>query len=325
MDERINLTDWIECTVETERAAAEAVCAALETAGFRNFEIDDPAEMAEFLAENPLNWDYVDEALLNAPKSPPVIKFYAAANENGRRQADFARLILDDLKKADYGLDFGSLRFTAREVRDDWSDKWKEHYKPFTVGERLLIRPPWEEAPEAGGRAVVTLDPASAFGTGQHHSTRMCLEVLERKVTPGIRVLDIGCGSGILALSALLLGASRAVLLDIDRNAVEIALQNAALNGIPPEKIIARAGDLASLAGLVEPGFDIVVSNIVADAIIDLSPLVPRFIRRGGAYISSGIISGRENEVIDALKKAGFHDLEIFSSEDWRCVLCVFS
>ena len=211
---------------------------------------------------------------------------------------------------------------TVSTVEDsDWENNWREYYKPIPVGERLVVVPEWEEIP-AGGRLPLRLDPGLIFGTGSHATTRMCLEALEEYAGPGKRVLDLGCGSGILGIGALVLGCDSCLGCDIDPKAPDVAAANAALNDFGPDRIRIVAGDViadASLRRSFGSGYDIVLANIVSDVIIPLSAHVPAFLRNDGVFITSGIIQGRQAEVEAAIEKAGFRILRHLYEEDWHC------
>ena len=202
---------------------------------------------------------------------------------------------------------------TAGCAMEDWINNWKKYFKPIEVGKRLLIRPIWEEMEDATGRVVLDLEPGLAFGTGTHETTRLCMELLENYVEPGDRVLDLGCGSGILSVAALLLGASEAVGVDIDELAVKTARENAALNHVE-NRFTALCGDLT--AG-VEGRFRVVVANIVADVILRLTGEIDAFLEKDAVYLMSGIIDTRAEEVKAALNRAGFARLEEREAKGW--------
>ena len=207
---------------------------------------------------------------------------------------------------------------------EDWENNWKIYYKPLEIGERLLVRPSWEQADDTG-RIVLSLDPGMAFGTGSHHTTRMCLEFLEKTVKDGDDMIDLGCGSGILSIGALLLGAKEALAVDIDPIAEKIAYENAAMNDITPDKYTVLIGDVLSDTALqdrlCEKRYDVVAANIVASVIIELTKIVPRMIKPDGVYIMSGIIGERLDEVLAALEENGFEVLEVRAGDDWRAVM----
>ena len=213
---------------------------------------------------------------------------------------------------------------TAFVEDSDWENNWREYYKPIEVGEKLVVVPEWEEAP-ADGRVPLVLDPGLIFGTGSHATTRMCLAALEKYASPGKRVLDLGCGSGILGIGALLLGCGSCLGVDIDPKAPDVVMHNAALNGIGPERMTAWAGDIlgdASLRARIGEGYELVLANIVADVIIPLSGMVQQFMSKDGIFICSGIIENRWPETAEALKANGLEILDHRSEEEWHCFVC---
>ena len=184
-------------------------------------------------------------------------------------------------------------------MEEDWINNWKQYFKPIPVGQKLLIRPTWEEVQDSGGRTVLDLDPGLAFGTGTHETTRLCMELLEQYVRPGMNVLDVGCGSGILSVAALLLGADKAVGVDIDELAVKTAVENAEINHVEDR----FTGICGNLTDQVTGTYDIVVANIVADVIIMLTKDVEQFMKPDTVYLMSGIIDTREQDVLAAVEQ----------------------
>ena len=202
----------------------------------------------------------------------------------------------------------------------DWENNWREYYKPIEVGEKLVVVPEWEPIPE-GGRVALRLDPGLIFGTGSHPTTRMCLAALENYVNQNTRVLDLGCGSGILGIGALVLGAGSCLGCDIDPKAPDVVMANAALNGIGGDRLSACSGDVvadASLRRRFGTGYDLVLANIVSDVILPLAPHVPGFLAPGGVFITSGIIEGRQDEVRAAVERAGLVIVEHRCEEEWH-------
>ena len=209
-------------------------------------------------------------------------------------------------------------------AESDWENNWREYYKPIEVGEKLVVVPEWEPVPE-DGRLPLRLDPGLIFGTGSHATTRMCLASLENYAAPGKKILDLGCGSGILGIGALVLGAERCTGCDIDPKAPDVAMANAALNGIGPDRFTVYAGDIISDAGLrreLGKGYDVVLANIVSDVIIPLSAFVRSFMAEDGVFITSGIIEGRQDEVRAALEKNGLAVTAHLCEEEWHCFVC---
>ena len=206
----------------------------------------------------------------------------------------------------------------------DWENNWKQFYKPMEIGERLLVVPEWEQAQE-DGRVKLVLNPGLTFGTGSHATTRLCLQALEQHIHGGEKVLDLGCGSGILSIAALLLGAKDAFACDIDDKCIGVAYENAALNGVGKKHYTVRAGDVLSDKRLQKEfggDYDVIVANIVADVIIALAPQVGKLLKKGGIFLCSGIIDDRADEVKEQLIAAGWQIEETRSSEGWFSYLC---
>lgn len=216
---------------------------------------------------------------------------------------------------------FGRLATELSNVREeDWANNWKQYFKPLTVGDKLVIKPSWEKYDGNDSRTILEIDPESSFGTGQHNTTQLCLELLEECLNEGDRVLDIGCGSGILSIAALLLGADSACAVDIDLNSVKIAGQNAAKNHIAPEKYVTYAGNIISDEALREKiggGYQLITANIVADVLIAMAPIFGKFLVPHGKIIISGIIIERCDEVMEAMEKNGFARTELRESGGW--------
>ncbi len=312
--------DWLELKIDTSHAGLDAVTDMLEQQGVTGVMIDDEADFQSFLENNRQYWDYVDDDLLAQKKGVSRVTFYLERNEDAYGTVAAVRMAMSALKK-DHP-EYAPLLLTMADVADeDWENNWKQFYKPMEIGSRLLVVPEWEEAADPT-RVKLVLNPGLTFGTGSHATTRLCLQALDTHIHGGERVLDLGCGSGILSIAALRLGAESAFACDIDEKCVDVAYENAALNGIGKDRYTVRWGDVLTDAALRQEmgaGYDIVVANIVADVIMGLSPHV---LKPGGLFLCSGIIDDRAAEVLEKLKADGWDVFEQRSSEGWFSYLC---
>ena len=302
---------YIEVTVNTPKEEIDLRCEQMAAMGAGGFVIENEDDFKEFLENNHQYWDYVDDELENKFDGVSRIKCYLMDDDEG----------LEILRKINAAYDDVLTGFVEDS---DWENNWREYYKPIEVGEKLVVVPEWEEAPD-DGRLPLRLDPGLIFGTGSHATTRMCLAALEDFSKPGVRVLDLGCGSGILGIGSLILGADSCLGVDIDPKAPDVVMSNAALNNLGADKMTAWAGDIisdASLRNRIGGGYQLVLANIVADVIIALAPLVRAFMAEGATFICSGIIENRWPETRAALEANGFEVLSHKSEEEWHCFVC---
>ena len=316
---------WLEITVFTTDEGADIVSARLSMLGINEVSVvQGHDEVERIMNEAVKYWDYAEDAAVN--QQPAVKAYVAMVPENYELPVRVEESMKElDKMRDEIGMDLGTLKVETREVdEEDWANNWKAYFQPIKVGGRLTVCPTWEETEDDGSRAILRIDPGMAFGTGTHHTTRMCLELLEKHLKGGELVADIGCGSGILSAAAILMGAKEAVALDIDPVATKIAAEMAEENGIDIMRYTVYTGDILSDKQIREAvtrrKYDIVLANIVANVIIALAPLVPKLMHEGSHFISSGIIDERLDEVIAALEENGLRVNEIRSGEDWRAL-----
>ena len=310
---------WIEVTIKTAPAAIDLVCDRLTVLGFDSFIIDDQEQFHEFLEQNRQYWDYVDEDLEKKMQGLSQIRLYLEDGPSAPETVSYLKDQLQTLRTQYPAIEFGPLAVELANVKDeDWENNWKQYYQPLPIGQKLLVVPEWLHPENPEHRVEVLLDPGMIFGTGAHASTQMCMRELERAIQGGEHVLDLG--SGILSITAILLGAAHATGVDIDPKAEDIARENAAINQIFSDRFAAVTGDVIGDQAMMESlkgHYDVVLANIVADVIIPLSRVVPEFMQEDSIFICSGILNTRLTEVLQALEKNGLQILSTEQQEDW--------
>ena len=316
--------EWTEVNIYTATPAIDLLCTKLEDIGIKGFVIRDAEDFNEFLENKNGQWDYIDDDLMGLSQCETCVTVYLPDNNQGRDMLSAIRSMLDEMKSADTDEVYGRLIAELSSIREeDWANNWKQYFKPIKIGEKLIIKPSWEECTDTENRKILEIDPASSFGTGQHHTTRLCLELLEKYLTGGEQILDMGCGSGILSIGTMLLGAKKAVAVDIDENSAVTAAENAEKNNIPKEKYITYFGNILTdekLSDTIDMKYDIITANIVADVLIAMKEHFVRYIKKNGTLIISGIIAERADEVISAIQSVGFEMTEINEKEGWVAV-----
>lgn len=307
--------DWAEVIIHTTTGGADAVSGLLMEHGASGTMIEDRSDIPDPAKPHGI-WELIDPALLESMPADVLVHAWfppdAALSEllSSLRER-LAALASDEP-------DFGTLELETRNVRDeDWAENWKKYYKPFRAGKHLLVKPTWESCEPLPGDRVIEIDPGMAFGSGTHETTAMCMELIEKTLRGGERVLDVGTGSGILAICAALCGAGSVLAIDIDPDAVKTAEENVSHNHLE-KTVTVTHGDL--LNG-IEAECDICVANIIADVICAFAAPVKRHILPGGRFICSGIIRERENDVTAALNSAGYTILDIMRRGEWVAFL----
>lgn len=317
---------YTELKIEAKRNSSELVQAALLEAGFDSMQIDDPMDAVDIAEHKELyKYDYINEEISRTAEKAEAgagaitITLYFEDDEEGQNR-------LEETKKLLSGI--SGVSFKEEETGDDseWLYKWQEHFKPSKVGERIVVKPGWEDYEAADGELVIEMDPGMAFGSGLHETTSMCIKALEKDLggtyDPSrypIKVLDVGTGTGILAMAAVLLGADEALGIDIDDEAVRVSNENIVKNGLEG-RISIRHGNL--MDGInYDP--DIIVANLMADLVVMLSPAAAAQLRPGGVYITSGILDIKEDIVKKAIEDAGFDIIEVLADGEWRAITAI--
>lgn len=297
---------WNQVCVKTTEQAADLVSSALLDAGAGGVEIEGgsvlPAAYDEYRPDMPSSADVTVKAYFGEDGFDDIL---ACINEN-----------LELLKNAS-DTNPGTLTLSVNRVEDaDWNENFKKHFTTFKAAGNIIVKPSWEQYEAKGGETVLEIDPGMAFGSGVHETTKMCLELIQKYMTAGDAVLDVGCGSGILGIACAKLGANKVLALDYDPVSVNVTKDNAAANGV--SVLEARKSDLLANAG--EGKYDIITANIIADIIIRLNADVSKHMKPGAVYIMSGIIMDRLGDVLTSLDENGFLVIETMSMADWRAV-----
>ena len=300
--------EWTDISITVPRRYADTAEAVATMVANGGIYIEDYADL-EQQAWEIAHVDLIEQELLDKPRDVVIVHMYLAPDENPAEVLPLFRQRLDDAG-VEYTLN------TEGVEQEDWQNAWKQYYHAMDIGRRLAIVPGWEEYDT--DRTVITMDPGMAFGTGTHETTSLCLETLDELVQGGERMLDIGTGSGILAIAALKLGAMEAEGVDIDPMCVRTAGENARRNGVA-ERLTVLVGDLSDKASGV---YDIITANIVAAAILSLAPAVPALMAPGAKFIASGIIDERRDEALDGLKAAGLRPVQVKEKRGWVCIIC---
>lgn len=317
---------FIQVDIYTSSRAVDGITGALAEYGITGFIIRDGADFEDFLADKNANWDYVDDSLMGLKDAEPCVTLYIHENAQGQETLASIRNLVAGYAENNADGYYGNIRMELANVKEeDWANNWKRFYKPFRVGKSLIIKPSWEDYPAKDGDKILEIDPASTFGTGQHHTTKMVMELLEDVITGGERVLDLGCGSGILTIAALLFGAREASICDIFENAVKTASENIEKNDFACFK--AYCGNIIEDKKLRENiggGYNVICANIVADVIIGMSPLFRGFAAGKTRLIVSGIIDERLDEVKTALAENGWKIEKALNEEGWNAMQLTF-
>ena len=320
--------EYLEVKVYTTTKGIDPVSGIFLAAGVEGIVVEDPGDFYELMEKkNAYDWDYVDDDLVKDLKNKETnVTAYLEKTPEGYAQLKQIDEEIWKLSTFDACAAFedtvcllGRLKLCVRTVDDnDWKDNWKEYFKPVKITDRIVIKPSWEDYEKQEGEIVIEIDPGAAFGTGKHPTTTMCIKALEKYIRTGeSTVLDVGCGSGILSIAAVLLGARDVLGIDIDPLAVIVSKENAAFNKLE-DRISIVEGDLTKG---VDYKADIVVANLMADLVVILAKDVRRHLNPGGLYVSSGILAEKKEEVAAKIREAGFEIVEIYEEDEWVCIV----
>lgn len=316
--------DWIRVSIYTTSQGIEPVMGRLLQIGIDGIEIEDEQDFKNFLEENRECWDYVDDELMREKSGETCVKVYIESDNPDMLSA--IKTEMAELSSIDNDGEYGRLAVELDSIcEEDWANTWKKYFHVTEIGERLTVKPYWEDI-RPTDRVVFEINPGLTFGTGSHHTTRLCLEDIENTVKDGDSVLDLGCGSGILSIVSLMLGAKDAVAVDIDKNSADTAYDNLSRNNIDKNRYSVHIGNILSDKTLQDKiltrKYDVVLANIVADVIIAALPLVKKALSAEGTFITSGIIEDRISDVKAALAENGFNIISENRSADWAEFKC---
>ncbi|MFY0942971.1 50S ribosomal protein L11 methyltransferase [Clostridioides difficile] len=310
------MNNWIEVTIKTTTEAVEPITNILYEQGAGGAVIEDPKDFL-FQKKNELDWDYVEEEVFKKNEEDDVlIKTYVSEEKNVMEFVEIIKQKVLGLK--DFGIDIGEGSVSLDQVNEaDWANAWKAYYKPTKVGQRVVVKPTWEDYAMQEGDLIIELDPGMAFGTGTHETTSMCIRELEKYVNKDSKVFDIGCGSGILAIAAAKLGAKEVVAVDLDEVAVKVAKENILENKVEKSVSVMHG----NLTDVIKDKADVIVANIIADIIKILAKDVQNFMKEDAIFISSGIILDKVEEVKESLIENGFEIVEVQKLGEWSAIV----
>ena len=311
---------WNKYTIETTTAAEDYLSSALMDLGIEGVQIEDNVPLTKE--------DQAEMFIDFLPELPPdegisYVSFYL--EDNGQDDTELLKQVKTTIEEMRNVVDMGTGKITSDQTEDlDWINNWKQYFHQFYIDDILVI-PSWENIkPEDTDKMVLHIDPGTAFGTGMHETTQLCIRQLRKFITPETELLDVGTGSGILAILSLMFGAKHAVGTDLDICAVEAVAQNCEVNGIDPAQFDMMIGNIITDKEVQDKVgyecYDIVVANILADVLVPLTPVIVHQLKKGGIYITSGIIDDKEQTVVEAVKAAGLEVLEVTYQGEWVSV-----
>ena len=321
--------DWLEIAVKTTTAGIEPVSGVLIMNGISGYAVEDSEDFEEFLRDKEVYWDYIEDSLMALKDCDTVVTFYVTDDAAGVEQLGLIKSELSRLKSEDREEIFGELSVTVANIaEEDWANNWKKYFKPISVGDKLLVKPTWEKVEDAGNKTVVEIDPSSSFGTGSHTTTKLCLEYIEKideKLSGGnFEMIDVGCGSGILAIAANKLSGAHVTAIDIEENSIRVARENFETNNIPASDYDLYLGSITDdaelFAKIASKKYKMLAANIVADVLKAMAPYFKKLLAEDGYAVISGIISERADEVEESFLEAGFSVIDKKDTDGWTAI-----
>ncbi len=307
--------NWNEISVSTTTLAVEIISNIFIELGSKGVMIEDPSDF-HLQGQDPLAWDYMEKEVFDFGHEDVRVIGYFSSEEDINEKISEIEKRLDYVKSLE--LDTGTLEIFKKEVKqENWENEWKKYFNVQKVSDSIVIKPSWEKYTPKTGEKIIDIDPGMAFGTGTHETTRMCINAIEKYMNKGDSLIDIGCGSGILSIAAVHLGAKKVIAVDLDKLAVKVSKENVDLNGFS-NTIDVRYGDLTDV---IDEKADVIVANIIADIIAKLSENIADFMKDGGYFISSGIINDKKDFVISKLKENNFDIIEENNDGEWNCIV----
>ena len=321
--------DWIEVAVKTTTEGIEPVSGILIMNGISGYAVEDSADFEEFLRDKEVYWDYIEDSLMALKDCDTVVTFYITDDASGVEQLSLIKSELARLKNDDTDEIFGELSVTLENIaEEDWANNWKKYFKPISVGDKLLVKPTWEKIDDVGAKTVVEIDPSSSFGTGSHTTTKLCLEYIEKideKLSgESFEMIDVGCGSGILAIAANKLSGAHVTAIDIEENSIRVAKENFETNNIPESEYELYLGSITDddelFSKIARKKYKMLAANIVADVLKAMAPYFKKLLDDDGYAVISGIISERADEVEQSFLSAGFSVVEKKDTDGWTAI-----
>lgn len=307
--------NWNEISISTTTQATEIISNIFIELGSKGVMIEDPSDFY-YQVKDELAWDYIEKEVFDYGHEDVKIIAYFSQEEDIQEKIELLNKRLENL--GDVGVELGSLEISKKIVaQENWENEWKKYFKVQKVSNSIVIKPSWEEYEKKEGEYVIEIDPGMAFGTGTHETTRMCINAIEKYIKKDSTLIDIGCGSGILSIAGAILGANKVIGVDLDKLAVKISRENISLNNYQ-DIIEIRHGDLTNV---IKEKADIVVANIIADAIVMLCQNIKEFMKEDGYFISSGIINDKRAYVKENLIKNNFEIVQSINEGEWNCIV----